>query len=96
MAKYRYRGPNQKPSAYTFHNCGGNDAWLIEGPNGNACMLHCTQEEERSVWNYQTTKQCSHENNSWLNPSFESAVFAAWKPHIPCTPPPGGVDDEQM
>jgi len=25
-----------------------------------------------------------------------SAVFAAWKPHMPCTPPEGGVDDEQM
>jgi hypothetical protein len=20
---------------------------------------------------------------------------AAWKPHMPCTPPPGGVDEEQ-
>jgi hypothetical protein len=25
-----------------------------------------------------------------------SASFAAWKPPIPCTPPPGGVLDEQM
>jgi hypothetical protein len=24
------------------------------------------------------------------------AVRAAWKPHIPCTPPPGGVEEEQM
>ena len=24
----------------------------------------------------------------------ESAAFAAWKPHMPCTPPPGGVDEE--
>ena len=27
---------------------------------------------------------------------FFSAAPAAWKPHIPCTPPPGGVDDEHM
>ena len=25
-----------------------------------------------------------------------SADLAAWYPHIPWTPPPGGVDDEQM
>ena len=25
----------------------------------------------------------------------ETANRAAWYPHIPCTPPPGGVDDEQ-
>ena len=25
-----------------------------------------------------------------------NAAFAAKYPHIPCTPPPGGVDDEQM
>lgn len=24
-----------------------------------------------------------------------SAARAAWYPHIPCTPPPGGVEDEQ-
>jgi hypothetical protein len=23
------------------------------------------------------------------------AAFAAWNRHIPCTPPPGGVDEEQ-
>jgi hypothetical protein len=23
-----------------------------------------------------------------------SAARAAWKPHMPCTPPPGGVDAE--
>src|SRR5207249_590722 len=27
---------------------------------------------------------------------FLNADRAAWYPHIPCTPPPGGVDDEQM
>jgi hypothetical protein len=25
-----------------------------------------------------------------------SALRAAWNPHMPCTPPPGGVDPEQM
>ena len=25
-----------------------------------------------------------------------SAVPAAWYPHIPCTPPPGGVEAEQI
>lgn len=24
-----------------------------------------------------------------------NAAFAAWNPHMPCTPPPGGVEDEQ-
>ena len=33
-------------------------------------------------------------NSPSPNVSFNAAC-AAWKPHMPCTPPPGGVDDEQ-
>src|SRR5580698_9363214 len=29
-------------------------------------------------------------------PNRESADRAAWYPHIPCTPAPGGVDDEHI
>jgi hypothetical protein len=29
-------------------------------------------------------------------PNIDNAIFAAWYPHMPCTPPPGGVDAEQM
>jgi hypothetical protein len=31
-----------------------------------------------------------------LMPHLRTAIAAALYPHIPCTPPPGGVDDEQI
>ncbi len=37
-------------------------------------------------------------NRNRLTPyprKLRSAIFAAFHPHIPCTPPPGGVDEEQ-
>src|SRR5262245_18484985 len=54
-------------------------------------------ERARSIVGKQLT---NYESNFSSYPRYGKrrlrAASAAWTPHIPCTPPPGGVEEEQM
>ena len=62
-------------------------------------QIHCAKTRR---WEHSQDWLCRAANGlaGWgaavLRPYLEAACFAALWPHMPWTPPPGGVDEEQM